>query len=75
MMFKHIVPFIFMLLICQNSNAENKIKVPHKASEEILKPKSAKTLNCKEKSKEYSIISSDYCRVIKEYFDSLSKDD
>ncbi len=62
LMFK-LTLLILVLSFSANLHAENKIKYIIHEKEEILLPKSAKLLNCKDMRKEYSIITVDLCKV------------
>lgn len=75
MVFKYIVIFLFVFVFSYNVHAENKIKQNSIDKRYIILPNSTKNLICEDNTKKYSIISSDYCREIKKYFNSLTKDD
>lgn len=72
-MFKFVLTFLLLLSISTNLHAENKIKRTISKKEIILPPKSAKIIVCKEKTEKYSIITSDYCTVIENYFNSTKQ--
>ena len=72
---KIIATFLFIISFASLAAAENKIKRVSIKTEPPSVPKSAKLEICKESDKKYSIISSDYCRVIKDRFNSITKDE